>query len=257
MRMAVISDVHGNRWALEAVLNQIHARGIERIVNLGDCVYGPLDPRGVAEMMMSSEIPTVRGNEDRLVFQTTGTAGDQRTIGYVRAAMTPEQLDWLAGLPFTLELEGCIQLFHGTPRRDDEYLLQVVERGGLQSRGNEEIAAILADVQAPIVLCGHDHMPGMLTLADGRLVVDPGSVGLPAFEADLPFPHMMQTGTPHARFCIVSRTSGQWSVEPVAVDYDWEEAAQHADCNGRPDWAAWLRTGRARQTQSSIPATNP
>jgi len=248
MRMAVISDVHGNRWALEATLKEIRARGITRVVNLGDCVYGPLDPRGVAELMMACNVPSVCGNEDRLVFDVAAAPGrGARALDYVRAALTPAQIDWLASLPFTLAVEDGVRLFHGTPQRDDLYLLQVVEAGGIRRRGAEEVAAMLADARAALILCGHDHTPGVLALADGRLVVDPGSVGLPAFEDDLPWPHAMQTGSPHARFCVVSETSGHWAVEPVAVEYEWEKAARQADRNGRPDWAAWLRTGRARR----------
>ena len=80
MRVAVISDVHGNRWALEATLQEIEARGIERIVNLGDCVYGPLDPGRTADMLMSRAIATVRGNEDRLVVEESGQGDGAATV---------------------------------------------------------------------------------------------------------------------------------------------------------------------------------
>jgi hypothetical protein len=55
----------------------------------------------------------------------------------------------------------------------------------------------------------------------------------------------METGTPHARYSIVSRNEEGWRVENIAVPYDWEAAAAAAVENGRPDWAEWLRTGRA------------
>jgi putative phosphoesterase len=251
MCIAVISDVHGNRWALEAVLREIDARGITRIVNLGDCVYGPLDPRRSAEMLMSREIATVRGNEDRLVVEGAASGRAAATVASVRAALTEAQMEWLASSPRVREEEGEMLLLHGTPRRDDEYLLQVVETRRPRQRRKEEIAALLTGVQASIVLCGHDHTPGIVTLADRRLVVNPGSVGLQAYEDDLPLPHAMETGMPHGRFCIVSGTPRNWSVEPVVVSSNWEEAARQADRNGRPDWAAWLRTGRARQGESS------
>ena len=60
-----------------------------------------------------------------------------------------------------------------------------------------------------------------------------------------PYPHAMEAGGPPARYAIVTRSGDAWQVEHRAVVYDWETAAQLAECNGRPDWAAWLRTGRA------------
>ena len=65
MRLAVIADIHGNLLALEAVLAHIAARGITRIVNLGDCVSGPLCPAETAARLMALAMPTVRGNHDR------------------------------------------------------------------------------------------------------------------------------------------------------------------------------------------------
>ena len=72
--IAVIADVHGNTWALDAVLDDIRRRGIERIVNLGDCVYGSLDPAGTAERLMDPKIISIAGNQDRDVFAPTPTS---------------------------------------------------------------------------------------------------------------------------------------------------------------------------------------
>ncbi len=66
-RIAVISDIHGNVWALDAVLEDISERNVGCIVNLGDSVYGPLMPTETAEMVLSRGITSVRGNEDRLI----------------------------------------------------------------------------------------------------------------------------------------------------------------------------------------------
>ena len=73
-RVAVLSDIHGNRWALEAVLDDIRRRGIRDMVNLGDCLYGPLDPAGTARMLMGLDMPTVSGNEDRIILDEPGPA---------------------------------------------------------------------------------------------------------------------------------------------------------------------------------------
>jgi hypothetical protein len=80
-------------------------------------------------------------------------------------------------------------------------------------------------------------------LDDGRVIVNPGSVGLQAFSDDDPFPHTMAVGSPHARYALIERTRGGWRVEMMAVAYDWDAAAVLAEQQERPDWARALRTG--------------
>ncbi len=244
--MAVLSDIHGNRWALEAVLDDMARRGLSRCVNLGDCAYGPLDPAGTMRLLMARGDPTVRGNEDRVLCEpgSAGAAAAQgTTLGYVWQQLEPEQLSWLAGLPVTLGLDDELLLFHGTPDRDDEYLLHAVTAAGATRRTGADVEKRLAGVQARVVLCGHDHIPATLRLSDGRMAVNPGSVGLPAYRDDIPRPHAMEAGTPHARYCILTSSGRDWNAEQVAIAYDWPAAAEAALRNGRPDWARWLATG--------------
>jgi predicted phosphodiesterase len=244
IRVAVISDVHGNRWALEVVLEDVERRGIPRTVNLGDTLYGPLDPGGTARILAGLDLPTVRGNEDRIVVEPADAA-DSPTLRYVRDSLSPEHLRWLGALEMTaVAYEHCF-LCHGSPEHDQEYLLQEVSAAGLLSTTPEKLLERLAPLEQEVVLCGHDHVPRAVHLPGGRLVVNPGSVGLPAYTDDLPYAHAMEAGTPHARYSIVSRDETGWQVEEVALRYDWETAAHVAAENGRPDWAEWLRTGRA------------
>ena len=69
MRLAVISDIHGNLLALEAVLADIEARGVDAIVNLGDCVTSPLWPKETFDRLGELALPTVRGNHDRWIVE--------------------------------------------------------------------------------------------------------------------------------------------------------------------------------------------
>ena len=85
----------------------------------------------------------------------------------------------------------------------------------------------------------------MVSLAGGPLIVNPGSVGLPAYTDDLPCSHAMEAGSPHARYALLTKTVAGWHVELMQAPYDHERAARLALENGRPDWAQWLRTGRA------------
>lgn len=105
------------------------------------------------------------------------------------------------------------------------------------------LAAMLAQVAAPVVLCGHSHLSQAVKAA-GKLVVNPGSVGLPAYADDAP-PHAMQTGDPRARYALIERRRGGVDVAPVFLDYDRHAAVRAAGERGREDWAAWLATGKA------------
>jgi predicted phosphodiesterase len=243
--VAVMSDIHGNRWALEAVLDDIRRRGIRDVVNLGDCLYGPLDPAGTADILMELNVPTVRGNEDRIVLDEPGLHPDSPSLTFVQAALRTEHRQWLESLPPTASAFSDFFLCHGTPQKDDAYLLREVAASGCRMLPAAKVGLELTSVKEPIVLCGHDHLPALLLLPDGRHVVDPGSVGLPAYRDQLPFPHLMETGSAHARYCIVTRSRSGVTVADIAVPYDWRMAAAAACQNGRPDWAEYLRSGRA------------
>jgi predicted phosphodiesterase len=247
-RFAVLSDMHGNRLALEAVLADAASAGITQFVNLGDHLQGPLDPAGTAELLMPLNIPSIRGNCDRLLFEEGTIAPPGSTLAANRAALTPQQKAWLAAMPqtLTLTLAHCdVLLCHGTPWADDVYLLEEVTPQSARMKRTEEIAPILHGIHAGLILCGHSHQSRTIQMPDGMLLLNPGSVGLPAFTEESPHPHAMEAGSPHARYAIVARSGGNWQIEHRAVVYDWNAAAGLASRNGRPDWAAWLRTGRA------------
>lgn len=232
-RFAAIADVHGNRWALEAVLEDIERRRIPDIVNLGDHLFGPLDPEGTADLLISRAFPSVSGNQDRELLEPAPPI-----------ALAPKHKAWLAALPFQLELPGIL-LFHGTPQADNVYLLDTVHREGVSPATTHEIRDRLAvPPAAPLLLCGHTHIPRVVA-HDGALIVNPGSVGLQAYRDDAPFPHVMETGSPHARYAILERAGDSWRVDLLHIPYDWNSAAQRALDNARPDWAHRLRTGRA------------
>lgn len=250
MRLAVIADIHGNLLALEAVLADIAARGVDLTVNLGDCVSGPLWPRETAERLMALGLPTVRGNHDRWVVEAEGEAL------YFSDKLARERLDaaqraWLAGLPMQRDVDGAglaVRLFHATPADDDTYLMEDKRDGRLVQSEAATIRARLGDVGAArLVLCGHSHLPRLLVL-DGTTIVNPGSVGQPAYsDPTPPDAHVSEAGSPHARYAVVTMAQGAVvSVDMVAVAYDWEAAALKAESYGRADWARGLRTGFAK-----------
>lgn len=242
---AVISDIHGNRWALKAVLKDIQRKKISKIVNLGDCLYGPLDPAGTAEILMDLKIPTVCGNEDRIIFEKNGQH-NSKTLDYVRKSISKNHIEWLATLPFSSEAFKDFFLFHGSPESDSEYLLLGVQKTSLTFRDSKTLKAKLNGIQNKVILCGHDHIPNVVLLDDGRIVVNPGSAGLQAYTDDYPYPHIIGTGSPHARYSVIYCKNGDYSIENILIPYDWEMASEAAARNGRDDWAFWIKTGRAK-----------
>lgn len=243
-RFGILSDIHGNRLALEAVLADAVSAGITQFVNLGDHLEGPLDPMGTAERLIALDIPSIRGNCDRLLFEEGTIAPPGSVVAHNRNALSRQQKVWLAAMPQTLALDDVL-LCHGTPWADDVYLLEEVVPQGARLKHTNEIGPILDGIQARLILCGHSHLPRTVQMSDGRIVVNPGSVGLPAYTDQSPHAHAMEAGSPHARYAIVSRSGASWQVEHRAVVYDWNAAAELAAINGCSDWAAWLRTGRA------------
>lgn len=242
--VAVLSDIHGNRWALEAVLADIDRRGVADMVNLGDSLFGPLDPEGTADILMRLGLPTVRGNEDRVVVDGS-SAAESPTLRFTRESLRKEHFDWLENIEPTAVAFDSLFMCHGSPDHDTEYLLHVVREVGATRATKAELTNKLAGISQSVVLCGHDHVPRKVRLPNQKLIVNPGSVGLPAYCDHSPYPHTMQAGTPHARYSILYGNHGGWRVEEVAVPYDWHMASSEALRNGRPDWACWLQTGRA------------
>jgi hypothetical protein len=102
-------------------------------------------------------------------------------------------------------------------------------------------------VLTSLILCGHTHVPRLVAAGSCSVVVNPGSVGLQAYDDVHPHPHLIEVGSPHARWALASDERGQgWDVQLRAVAYDHEASAKRAERNGRADWAHWLRTGRVR-----------
>ncbi len=239
---AVVSDIHGNSWALEAVLEDIERRNIKSIFNLGDLFYGPLDPAATSEVLAKMDIVTVCGNEDRIIFEDSPASP---TLNYARQQLSQTDIDRLKSLSIAKSINDEILLFHGTPGSDTEYLIHNVRGGSIHLRESNEIEKLLGARPEKLFLCSHDHLPNIIKLND-KLIVNPGSVGLPAYSDNSPGKHYVENGSPHAKYCVVSRSSSGWRVEQISIPYDFTSAADTAKQNGREDWAHWIKTGRAK-----------
>ena len=231
MRLAVISDVHGNLVALEAVLADIERQGADATLALGDFLSGPFDPVGVADRLIDLGIPGVRGNHDRHIVE--GREDDWEIDALVRAAIGPAHRDWLASLPLNRVFEQEVFMCHGTPTADDVLWLDGTGAGGdVFHVGREQIEREADGFDYPVLLCGHSHIPRTLRLADGRLVLNPGSVGLP-----------LSLGSPDARYALIEKRNGHWTVDLRALPYDNSAAVAQARAGGFENWATAIATG--------------
>lgn len=243
MRLAVISDIHGNLLALEAVLADIDQRGVDAVVNLGDCVTSPLWPRETFDRLGELDLPTVRGNHDRWIVEMPeeklSPAGR-----FARDALNEAQRATLHGLPARIAVTPDILAVHGTPGDDSTYLLEEAMEGRLGPAARATLAARLGAEARPgaMVLCGHSHRQAFVQGPEGCTILNPGSVGCPVF-ADAPGAPGLEHRSPHARYAILTLRRGRWGAELLALDYDWDGAARQASMNGRPDWAGAMVTG--------------
>lgn len=246
MHFAVIADIHGNHLALEAVLADIRAQGIDDIVNLGDCFSGPLTAGKTADILLAFDAVTVRGNHDRyLIEQAPETMHDSDRVAH--ADLSAQHLDWLRSLPFSAVYRDEAYLCHATPANDNVYWLESVSPDGyVHLKPIEEIEAFAVGIDFPLILCGHSHIPRAVRLSDGRLIVNPGSVGCPAYDDDLPYYHKVEAGHPLASYAIMEKVGGVWVPTFRQVAYDHQAMAEFATKVGRADWASGLATGWLR-----------
>ncbi|RWA86743.1 metallophosphoesterase family protein [Mesorhizobium sp.] len=248
MRIAVLADIHGNVLALDAVLDDLGRRGgADLVVNLGDCVSGPLWPRETMQRLEALGLPTVRGNHDRRVAEDPADEKMWPSDRYAQERLTPAQREALFALPLTLEIAPGIVAFHARPDHDEKYLADAIVDGQLVHAPLSAIRRRLKslDPACRIALCGHSHRSELIRIPGGPVVFNPGSVGCPAYADDTPPAHVSEQGAPHARYGIVELgASGRLDrFEVIAVDYDHEAAAKQAEQAARPEWAHALRTG--------------
>jgi putative phosphoesterase len=243
MKIAVISDIHGNISALEAVLEDIASLGVEMIVNLGDSLSGGLQPAATASRLIDLDFPTIRGNHERQLLDLSLTSMDAADH-HARAALSPKQLEWVRALPQHCLLESNVLMVHGTPARDDACFLETVTPDGIRQATLAEISERAEGAAADVILCGHTHIQREARLADGRFIVNPGSVGLQAYRELSPYPHVVECGTPHARYAVIEKTGETWGARFQTVEYDWNLAANASLANGFTQYESALRTGR-------------
>ncbi len=241
-KIAIISDIHANSWALKEVLKDIKSRKADTILNLGDSLYGPLDPKGTFDLLSKNNIKSISGNQDRFIIENASKSTFIPTLEYVKGCIDNNALNWLKELPFDLSYNN-IYSCHGNPINDSIALLEKINQNYVGIQTNDEIEITLSKIKEDIIVCGHSHLPRMIKTKK-KTVINPGSIGLPAYDDDLPIPHKMESLSPHAKYAVLNINPTGINVELISIEYDYETAASVAEKNNRKDWAKWIRTGR-------------
>jgi len=236
-QIAIFSDIHANLAALEAVLADVDARGLEERFCLGDLVGYATFPNEVVSAIQALKIPCVMGNYDQGVGNDSDDCGcayktpearalGNRSIAWTNAHTTAESKAFLRSLlpDFRLQLGDLrVVLVHGSPRKINEYLFEDRPESGLER--------LLDLAEADVLVCGHTHVPYHKILPSGRHVVNDGSVGKP------------KDGDPRACYAILEATGRDLGVTFVRVAYDIERTARAIEASDMPhEFAAMLRT---------------
>ena len=180
VRVAALYDIHANPFALDAVLTDVEAEGVDAILIGGDIAWGPFPTQTLDRLQALRPLAIfIRGNADREVAQRLGRdAGlDELTAtlnAWAADQLAPQQREWLGGLPETVVLDvdgiGETLFCHGSPRSDEEPITPITPAGRFEEA--------LRDVEQKLVVCGHSHMQFERLTRDLH-VVNAGSVGVP------------------------------------------------------------------------------
>jgi putative phosphoesterase len=218
-RITIISDIHANIHALEAVLQDIHEQGFENVYCLGDLVGYGVYPNQVVERIRSEQIPTIMGNYDQGVGSDSDDCGcayrdafsealGKRSIAWSNQHTSAENKAFLRGLVSQIPLDiGKLRvlLVHGSPRKINEYLFE--------DRRDASLERLMDTAGADVLVCGHTHLPYHRVLPSGRQVINAGSVGKP------------KDGDPRACYLTLAMVDGKLVSNFRRIPYPVDQAA--------------------------------
>jgi predicted phosphodiesterase len=245
MRTAILSDIHGNAVALRAVLEELDAEGIERVVCLGDVCQGGPEPEACVDLLGERGWPTVLGNADAFVLDASAAESGSETVSqrqlevrqWAYDRLGSARRDAIASYPPTVSADlgdgrtllGC----HAVPADYDSVVLP--------SATEDEFRAAFGGTGADLVACGHIHLPYVRRIG-ATLVLNPGSVGLG-------YDHEQEADAVRfdawASWVVVSTRDGRLSLDFRRTPFDVQAVADAHLAAGMPhgdDYAqAWAR----------------
>ena len=222
-KLAVLSDIHGNLPALEAVLSDLKNHEVDQVIVAGDVInFGPFSKK-TAEIVIENNWPVIRGNNEYFLLDYGTSRAPvewSNPVQFAPTAWLDKQFDQklkniIATWPDTLNLRfkdaPPIQLFHGTPNSPWEPIFW--------STTDEEIEKLLSKTEADYVICGHTHLP--MDRQSGRWrIFNPGSVGVPL------------DGIFSASYMILDGNQDGWNATFRRVPFDYEAVYQEFERSG-------------------------
>lgn len=236
MRIAVISDMHGNDYAFEKVEADIKQQAIDQIVCLGDAVQGGPQPAAVVERLRRLDCPVVMGNADAWLLSGVETGNENipperlKKMEEIRQwslkQLTEDDREFISDFQatVTIKLDGGADLlcFHGSPTSFDDVILPAASE--------EDFQKFLGAYSASILTGGHTHAQQIRRLGD-HFFFNPGSVGFA-------YSHYQPDGNfkadPWAEYAILTSKKGQVSLEFRRIPFDAKELIQVYSDSGRP-----------------------
>jgi putative phosphoesterase len=224
MKIAVISDIHGNMEALNAVVADIEKENCQKILILGDLAMAGPEPDETIDFIKTlinqKDVEIIQGNTDEMIVKATGLPDDVYTppssvmadaLKYAQEVISDENKDFLSQLPPQKSLkigETSILMVHGSPRKNNEDILP--------AKPIETIKPMIEGIEEDIIFCGHTHLPAGYQV-DKQTIVNDGSVGRPFTEE------------PKACYVVMDipdLSQNEFVIEHKFVNYDTKTAAE-------------------------------
>jgi predicted phosphodiesterase len=237
VRIAVLSDIHGNIRGLDACLADLAAQGgADIVVAAGDLCMDGARPKRVLKRLRDIGALAVRGNTDRMIAE--GPLDEDGEIAWYREALGPDWQAWLGALPFALRLgdpAAPLVVTHANPKSDEEHVWPDAD--------DAQLERLFGGDAAPAFAFGHLHVP-YVRMWRGKLLVNVASAGLP------------KDGDPRVHYAIFTERPGGWQVKSRRVDFDIARAERDLEKSDHPHRGvriAVLRRHRYKQIGPLIP----
>lgn len=246
MRIALVSDIHGNTVALNAVLDEIALSRIDVIVCLGDLAANGPDPAGAVDRIAELGCQVAMGNTDTDMVDVPDWWRDPAAAGapesahpiaeiglWCAAQLTDEHRRFLAGLPGIVGVDlgeaGRFLGFHGSPRSATDIITNTTPP-------DDELGEMLNGADQAVLAGGHTHVP-MVRRHHTQTIINPGSVGLPfaayGYAGQVPV-------LDHAAYALLTIDGPAMSIELRQVRVDKDTLSRHVEASGMPHGAWWL-----------------
>lgn len=235
MRIAIISDIHGNCFALDVVLADVRQQAVEHIVCLGDAIQGGAQPAQTVQRLRELHCPIVMGNADAWLLTGQVTSAQEQVSesqlavrAWSLAQLSQDDLAEIGRYQPTVELtlgdDKKLLCFHGSPHSFDDILLP--------DTPEEEFQRLLGGFDVTLMAGGHTHTQQFRRLSDVSWYINPGSVGL-AYNWRLPDDQFH--ADPWAEYAIVTMQGGHISIEFRHIPFDIDELVRLIQASGKPD----------------------